>query len=157
MSKESNETLSRRVAEALGKRPIAFDDGTVMYHDGNGWQYCDYATSLDAIKSAEEAMGLRMDVTSDGAGYIATAYKDNTFVSRGLADTEPKARCLALLAACGKERAPRSEFQRKLDADPELAEACEKVADQAREAGKKHTTPPLTKEDVQFIREQKIG
>lgn len=119
MSTESNESLSRRVAEAagwhIGDSTIT---GLVVLIDPRGehksnalsgkfehlnWRNIPkFAESLDAIAALEREAGLRVDVYAmafpDDEYHV---YTDGVWAS---ADTEPRARCLAYLAylACAR-------------------------------------------------------
>lgn len=111
MNPESNEALSRRVAEAAGW--TAYRDENYWYlrmpnqktlirqsamNEEECWaKNCPpYATSLDAIAALEREAGLRVDL------YAMANPDDEYHVYTGRvwasADTEPRARCLAYLA-----------------------------------------------------------
>lgn len=113
MNPESNEALSRRVAEAAGWHiGDSTIDGLVVLIDPRGehksnalsgkfehlcWRNIpNFAESLDAIAALEREAGLRVDV------YAMANPDDEYHVYTGRvwasADTEPRARCLAYLA-----------------------------------------------------------
>lgn len=119
MNPESNEALSRRVAEAAGWHiGDSTIDGLKVLIDPRGehksnalsgkfehlnWRNIPkFAESLDAISALERESGLRVDVvwTGHSGDCTALAFRDGTsdLVARRSADTEPRARCLAYLA-----------------------------------------------------------
>jgi len=117
MNPESNESLSRRVAEAagwhIGDSTIT---GMVVLIDPRGehkskalsgkfehlcWRNIpNFATSLDAITALEREAGLRVYVVWARGECCANDFATG---ATAWADTEPRARCLAYLAWASKE------------------------------------------------------
>lgn len=113
MNPESNEALSRRVAEAAGWRQHPRSTA-MMFHESrpNYWVPMDelrsgrlaYATSLDAIKRLEDEAGYKVDISWSAEGVCrAMVYSWLDLIAEATDTTEPRARCRAYLAATAAE------------------------------------------------------
>lgn len=112
---ESNESLSRRVAEAAGWNGILAYEGTGKLfgfpdagEDTEMQRVPDFASSLDAIAALECEAGLKGFCINRWAETLWSAELAPR-IGGGFyaeADTEPRARCLAYLAWAGKEQRP---------------------------------------------------